>query len=69
MGLPGLLGGDRGETMGLVDRPAGGLLGGGGVGKRPWVLQARWGDRVMVADTMVTSSRVVGLLQTPWISY
>ena len=30
MGLPGLLGGDRGETMGLIDRPAGGLLGGGG---------------------------------------
>ena len=71
MGLPGLLGGGgRGETMGLI-----GLLGacwgpaGGGVGKRPWVSQARWGDRVMVADTMVTSSRVVGLLQTPWISY
>ena len=49
--------------MGLI-----GLLG-GGVGKRPWVSQARWGDRVMVADTKVTSSRVVGLLQTPWISY
>ena len=30
-------GGDRGETMGLI-----GLLG-GGVGKRPWVSQARWG--------------------------
>ena len=59
-------GGGRGETMGLI-----GLLGAcwGGVGKRPWVSQARWGDRVMVADTMVTSSRVVGLLQTPWISY
>ena len=57
--------GDRGETMGLII----GLLGGGGVGKRPWVSQARWGDRVMVADTMVTSSRVVGLLQMPWISY
>ena len=48
--------------MGLI-----GLL--GGLGKRPWVSQARWGDRVMVADTMVTLSRVVGLLQTPWISY
>ena len=47
-------------------RPAGG---GGGIGKRPWVSQARWGDRVMVADTMVISSRVVGLLQMPWISY
>ena len=47
-----------------------GLLGGGGgIGKRPWVSQARWGDRVMVADTMVISSRVVGLLQMPWISY
>ena len=59
-------GGNRGETMGLI-----GLLGAcwGGVGKRPWVSQARWGDRVMVADTMVTSSRVVGLLQMPWISY
>ena len=42
-----------------------GLLGEGGIGKRPWVSQARWGDRVMVADTMVISSRVVGLLQTP----
>ena len=47
-----------------------GLLGGGGgIGKRPWVSQARWGHRVMVADTMVISSRVVGLLQMPWISY
>ena len=67
MGLPGLLGGgglgrDRGSH-----RAAGGLL--GGVGKRPWVSQARWGDRVMVADTMVTSSRVAGLLQMPWIPY
>ena len=33
-------------------RPAG-----GGIGKRPRVSQARWGDRVMVADTMVISSR------------
>ena len=60
---PLLRGEGREETMGLP-----GLLG-GGVGKRPWVSQARWGDRVMVADTMVTSSRVVGLLQMPWISY
>ena len=44
-------------------------MGGGGIGKRPWLSQARWGDRVIVADTMVISSRVVGLLQTPWISY
>ena len=52
-------------------RPAGGLRGVGGweIAKRPWVSQARWGDRVMVADTMVISSRVLGLLQTPWISY
>ena len=53
---------DREETMGLT-----GLL--GGIGKRPWASQARWRDRVMVADTMVISSRVVGLLQMPWISY
>ena len=47
-----------------------GLLGkGGGIGKRPWVSEARWRDRVMVADTLVISSRVVGVLQMPWISY
>ena len=59
-------GGDREETMSLT-----GLRGAclGGIGKRPWVSQAGWGDRVMVADTMVISSRVEGLLQTPWISY
>ena len=67
MSLPGLLGGGGGdseETMGLTGL-LGACLGGGGIGKRPWVSQARWGDRVMVADTMVISSRVVGLLQTP----
>ena len=66
MGLPDLL-----EGGGIGKRPwvSQACWGGGGIGKRPWVSQARWEDRVMVADTMVISSRVVGLLQTPWISY
>ena len=67
-GSPRPAGGGEGKDHGLT-----GLLGAcegrRGIGKRPWVSQARWGDRVMVADTMVISSRVVRLLQTPWISY
>ena len=45
------------------------MLGGGDREETMGLTGTWWGDRAMVADTMVVSLRVVGLLQTPWISY
>ena len=52
-----------------VSQACWGPAGGGGLGRDHGSHRLGGGIGLFVADTMVTSSRVVGLLQMPWVSY
>ena len=46
-------------------RDHGSLRLGGGLGERPWVSEARWGDRVRDHGSQILGG---GLSERPWVS-